>query len=342
MKIGRREPALRRFGGPRRFARGDDHRGVAVFTPVELGETGLELGRECIHGRKALCRILLERPVDRRRNAKRHVAADVQDIRGRLLDVLHRDGDEAFARERDVAGQQLVEHDSERVHVGVHVDRLAARLLRGDVVRGSEHGPRLRDAALHVERARDAEVRDLRAAVTVQQHVLRLDVPVDEAVLVCERERTGDVDCDLERLAHLETSFADDELLEVLAVDVLEDDVLAAFFLTPVDHRDDARVLELRHGAGFALEALDEVVVFVVLLVQDLQRHVALEERVVSPVDAGHAAVADDLLQLVSSCDRLSDHGRKLPTLHGRQAWDQLARARRSRRPTHRPPHQIP
>ena len=195
---------------------------------------------------------------------------------------------------------------------------------------------------LHVERARDAEVRDLRAAVTVQQHVLRLHVPVDEAVLVGERERTGDVDGDLERLAHLETSFADDELLEVLAVDVLEDDVLAAFFLAPVDHRDDARVLELRHGARLALEALDEVVVFVVLLVQDLQRHVALEERVVSPVDAGHAAVADDLLQLVSSCDRLSDHGRKLPTLHGRQAWDQLARARRSRRPTHRPPHQIP
>jgi len=27
-------------------------------------------------------------------------------------------------------------------------------------------------------------------------------------------------------------------------------------------------VLELRHGAGFALEALDEVVVFVVLLVR--------------------------------------------------------------------------
>ena len=157
-----------------------------------------------------------------------------------------------------------------------------------------------------------------------------------------ERERTRDVDGDVERLAHLETSFADDELLQVLAVDVLEDDVLAAFFLTPVDHRDDARVLELRHGASLALEALDEVVVLVVLLVQDLQRHVALEERVVSPVNAGHAAVADDLLQLVSSCDRLSDHGRKLPTLHGRQAWDQLARARRSLRPTHRPPHQIP
>ncbi len=195
---------------------------------------------------------------------------------------------------------------------------------------------------LHVERARDAEVCDLRTAVTVQQHVLRLDVPVDEAVLVGERERTGDVDCNLECFAHFETSFADDELLEVLAVDVLEDDVLAALFLTPVDHRHDARVLELRHGASFALEALDEVVVFVVLLVQDLQRHVALEERVVSPVDAGHAAVADDLLQLVSSCDRLSDHGRKLPTLHGRQAWDQLVRVRRSRRPTHRPPHQIP
>ena len=36
---------------------------------------------------------------------------------------------------------------------------------------------------------------------------------------------------------------------------------------------------ELRHGTSFTLEALDEVVVFVVLLVQDLQRHVALEDE---------------------------------------------------------------
>ena len=85
---------------PQTLRGGDDHRGVAVLAPVELGEAGLELGRECVHGRKALCRILLERAVDRRRDAKRHVAADVQDIRRRLLDVLHRDGDEALARER--------------------------------------------------------------------------------------------------------------------------------------------------------------------------------------------------------------------------------------------------
>ena len=195
----------------------------------------------------------------------------------------------------------------------MRVDRLAARLLRRDVVRRSEHGPRLRDAVLDVERARDAEVRDLRAAVAVQQHVLRLHVAVDEPVLVGEREPAGDLDGDLERLAHLEAALADDELLQVLAVDVLEDDVLAAVLLAPVDHRDDVRVLELRDGARLALEALDEVVVVVVLLVQDLQRDVALEQGVVGLVDAGHAAVADDLLQLVSSCDRLPDHGRKLP-----------------------------
>src|SRR3954465_7884353 len=117
----------------------------------------------------------------------------------------------------------------------MHVARLAARLLRSDVVRGSEDSPRLCYAVLHVDGARDAEVRDLGTAVTVQQHVLRLHVPVDEAVLVGERERAGDVDGDLERLAPLEPSFADDELLEILPVDVLEDDVLTASFLTPVD-----------------------------------------------------------------------------------------------------------
>ena len=56
--------------------------------------------------------------------------------------------------------------------------------------------------------------------------------------------------------------------------------------LAAVDDRDDVRMRELRDGARLAAEALDVVLVAAVLVVQDLQRDVALEQRVERAVDA--------------------------------------------------------
>ena len=123
--------------------------------------------------------------------------------------MLHRNRDEVVARERHVAGEQLVQHDAERVDVRLCVHRLSARLLRRDVVGGSEHRARLRHA-FHVERARDAEVRDLRTTVSVQEHVLGLHVAVDESLPVRERERTGDLQSKLDCLGDRQAAAAHD------------------------------------------------------------------------------------------------------------------------------------
>ena len=50
------------------------------------------------------------------------------------------------------------------------------------------------------------------------------------------------------------------------------------------------------------------VVVARIVLVEDLDRDVALEQPVVRPVDARHAARADELLELVPVRDHLADH----------------------------------
>ena len=55
-------------------------------------------------------------------------------------------------------------------------------------------------------------------------------------------------------------------------------------------------------------------------------------------VDARHSAVADQFLQLVSLRDPLPDHAGKLPAVRVPYAWE---RARRSLRPSQRPPHQM-
>src|SRR5205085_7634253 len=111
-----------------------------------------------------------------------------------------------------------------------------------------------------------------------------------------------------------------DELLQVLPGDVLEDDELAAVLLAAVDHGDDVRVRELRDGAGLTAEALDVLLVVVVVLVEDLQRDVAIEQLVVRLVDAGHPAGTDQLLELVAFSDSLTDHGALVPGRSRRHA----------------------
>ena len=92
-------------------------------------------------------------------------------------------------REGDLAGEHLVEHDAERVEVGLPGDGLPERLLGGDVVGRAEHAPGDRQAFLG-ERAGDAEVGDLGAAFLADQDVLRLDVAVhDHGVRARRRAR---------------------------------------------------------------------------------------------------------------------------------------------------------
>src|SRR5581483_11138902 len=99
-----------------------------------------------------------------------------------------------------------------------------------------------------------------------------------------------------------------EQLLEVLAVDVLEDDVLPAAVLAAVDHGHDVRVRELGDGARLPPEALDVLVVVDVVGVEDLQRDPPLEQAVEGAVDPRHAAGADELLELVALGDYLTRH----------------------------------
>ena len=78
--------------------------------------------------------------------------------------------------------------------------------------------------------------------------------------------------------------------------------------LAPVDHDRDVRVGELGDGARLATEALDMVRVGRVLLVQHLDGDLAAENPVAGAIDTGHAAPADELLELVPLLQDAPDH----------------------------------
>ena len=107
-------------------------------------------------------------------------------------------GRRVVARERRLAGDQLVQHAAERVEVGPRRHLAAERLLRRHV------GHRADDHAVHrqprlLERDGEAEVADLGRAVGGEPDVAGLEVAVDDAVLVRVGEPAADALRDLER-----------------------------------------------------------------------------------------------------------------------------------------------
>jgi hypothetical protein len=100
---------------------------------------------------------------------------------------------------------------------------------------------------------------------------------------MCERQRPADLDAELEGVANGQSTAARDQLLQVLAVDELEDDELPSVGFPTVDDRDDVRMREPGGSAGLAPEALDVVGIPRVVLVEDLDRDVTLEQPVTGP-----------------------------------------------------------
>ena len=268
---------------------------------------GLEVG---VHRRGRLVavgRLLGERADDDEVEVIRDLRTELGGGRRHLRDVLHRDLDRAVAGERNLAGQELEENDPGRVQVGRLVDWRSAGLLGREVLRGAHDCALLR----HLARARsgDPEVRHLDDAFRVDDHVVGLDVAVDDAVSVRVSERgenltrVGDSDRDWAQAARA------DELLQRAPLDVLHDDVVGAVVLAAIEDRDDVRVGEAGCVCRLAPEALDELVVVRVPRVQDLDRDPASELLVLGEVHVGHAAAAELPRDAVAPCEERSGEG---------------------------------
>jgi hypothetical protein len=203
--------------------------------------------------------------------------------------------------ERAHAGEQLVEHHAQRVHVGARVDvGGGARELLGAHVGGRAHrraGDRgRRRVGPRRHRLGDPEVDDLAVRLPVDlghEHVRRLEVAVDDALLVRVLHRAAHLAEERHALAHRERPrvgvLGDGRARHALHHEVRQPGVGHA----RVVHARDVRVLhegqrlalgrETRHhlvgGRGRA---------------QHLERHVAAHRRVLlGEVDGAHAALAE-------------------------------------------------
>ncbi len=138
-------------------------------------------------------------------------------------------------------------------------------------------------------------------ATATQHHVLRLHVAVDHPVLVRFAQRRADLPQDVDHAPRRHGPGVRHQLGERHAVEVLHHVIRLALARAPeIVDPDGVRVQQLARDLHFLLEPVHEFVGRHVLL-QDLDRGRAFEQRVPRKVDRRHAAFADLALQRVGT-----------------------------------------
>lgn len=248
---------------------------------------------------EALLRALRQRLDDDRLQPRRngHGRGLRRTRRGRVDNMVHdRDG---AALERPPAGEHPVQHDASRIEVGPLVDALASNLLGRHVGGRADDCPRLRQAAA-VEMG-DAEIGDLDPPAAGQDDVRRLDVAMDDAVLVAVLQPGEQPRHDHRHLIRRQRLPRQQPGTERGALDVLHDDVGELFGLAVVVDADDVGTVQPSGGLGLAAETAAERGVLRILVVQRqrLDRHPAGDGRVPRFVDGPHRAAADTGADLI-------------------------------------------
>jgi hypothetical protein len=216
------------------------------------------------------------------------------------------------ADERRLAAQELVHDGAEREQVGPLVDQgvLPRRLLRRHVLRRTEQrrvlgldggrAAHLGDAEVEHLDLLDVDPADLGRA---QEHVVRLEVAVDDAGAVGGGQGAGDLPGDGEHLGHRQRA-APDPLRQGFALEVLQHHVGRAVGQgVEVVDRDDVGVAQLRRDVGLTLEPGQRLVAGD-LGVQHLDRHLLAGQAGVAGQEHGpHPAATDQRLDRVGVGD---------------------------------------
>jgi len=203
--------------------------------------------------------------------------------------------------ERPRAGHELVEQHAERVDVGPGIDVAAVEdLLRAHVLGRAEQplvGSQQRLlGGLAVEGLGDAEVDHARHRLTVvhgHEHVRRLDVAVDDALVVAVLDRAADVGQQAQPVAGRKL-VAIAELFDRLAVDELHREPRPAVgSRAAVEHLGNVVVVHARERFPFLLEPANDFG-RVHADLDDLERDFAMHRLfLLGPPDVAEAAFTD-------------------------------------------------
>ena len=210
-----------------------------------------------------------------------HVHGNIQNA---VEDPIHRIRQEDFP-----SRQQLKQKNPEGIDVHQPGDRLPPHLFGRHVVWRSEDIARL--GAREVFALGNSEIHQLDHARGVDVDVLRLDVTMDDSVLVNEIQSAGDLQGDLEFVAQVARMAVPDGLPQVFTLQELHDHEQALLRVgAEIVNGDHVVVGRLGGGARFGQEAVAGGGIPRCRLDQDFHRHRSSDDRVEGLVDVGHPA----------------------------------------------------
>ncbi len=214
-----------------------------------------------------------------------------------------------------LAGQGFVHEHPERVEVGAGLDRRADALLGRHVLRRSERVALLRQA-LGSRELRHAEVEHLRGSIVAQKNIARLEIAVNDALLVRGAERPAHLDENRQRESWRDDARAGELVGQADAAQKLHDDVDAAVgHLVEVEGADDVGVLDRDLHLGFPAKPRDLACILGRGAAQDLDGDLRTQGDVLGRVDDADAARAnlarDAILSAEGRAREIAGRGRR-------------------------------
>ena len=197
------------------------------------------------------------------------------------------------------------------------VDGLGHRdLFGGHVAERSDHPSVIRSAHDRpgAEERGQAEIHQPHPSARVDQHVLGLDVPVDDPGVVGMLEGLGDLRHEVEGIA-LGDRAVGQELPQAGPLDVFHHQAKEVTRLADVEHRRDERVPQLRERSRLAQEPVLECVIGLEVGPDDLDGDEPVQERLTALVDDPHPAMPQQLhhLQIGEARGQLRGRGQHEP-----------------------------
>ena len=158
--------------------------------------------------------------------------------------------------ERRPASQHRVNHAAEAEKVGAVIERFPTRLFRRHVHRRTGHNSATCQAGI-VGGTRQPKVRDLHLLLrsVIDQDVRRLDVAVNQSLVVGGSQTLRDLPGDIQSLRRVKRAGAVEAVLQCFTRHEFHDEKRQRFFSGLVN-ADDVLVLNQRRGPRFAQERL--------------------------------------------------------------------------------------
>lgn len=222
--------------------------------------------------------------------------------------------DHRTANQWQSVGERFVHDDAHGVNVTSLIELVSLALLRRHVHGTSAHFAHL-GKSLMILRCRDvfhdlsnAEVHHFDevfiAVVTDQNDIARLEISVNNSLLVRVTKRFCRLHEQLERPVYLDLTFLSYDVGQRHALEVVHDDIRLTRLLrnTEIINRDDVRVIELTSMSTFLLEPFYAHRVAEMVRLQHFDCDNPVHDVLATFVDYAHSACAQVFENLVFAC----------------------------------------